>query len=112
MGREEIVRARGPISPRLAPGGHAGPPRAGDYSAGAGAAAAAGAMCACVRLAAHGGLAAASRCALPPCGGRAISAVVWRRCGSPPFFVGEARAGSHRCSIWPGEPPIRASIPP
>ena len=60
------------------------PPRAGDS---AGAAVAAGAMCACVRLAARGGLVAASRCARPPCGGRAIiSAVVWRRCGSP-FFL-------------------------
>ena len=90
VGRAELVRARGPISPW----GHSGPPRAGDS---AGAAVAAGAMCACVRLAAHGGLAAASRCAWPPCGGRAISAVVWRRCGSS-FFVGEARAGSRRCS--------------
>ena len=85
VGRTELVRARGPISPW----GHSGPPRAGDS---AGAAVAAGAMCACVRLAAHGGLAAASRCAWPPCGGRAISAVVWRRCGSPFLSVKPALA--------------------
>ena len=65
----ELVCARGPISTW----GHSGPPRAGDS---AGAAVAAGAMCACVRLAARGGLAAASRCARPPCGGRAIRDVI------------------------------------
>ena len=49
------------------------------------------------------------------------AAVVWRACHQrrrmtplrfSVFVVGEARAGSRRCSIWSGEPPLRASIPP
>ena len=58
------------------PWGHSGPPRAGDIRR---ARRRRWAMCACVRLAARGGLVAASRCAWPPCGGRAISTVHSRR---------------------------------
>ena len=69
----------------------------------AGAAVAAGTKCACVLLATRCGLKAASRCAWPSCGGRVVSAVAYRRCGSSFFFVGEAR--------WPlALPPVLSQV--
>ena len=69
------------------------PPPAGSQArrapaTAAGAAVAAGPKCACVRVAPRRGLAAASRCARPSCGGLVASAVARRHCSSP-FFVGE-----------------------